>query len=85
MKVVANKLCPDGEAYKFSSRQHAEKFTENYPAGSMTQAKIANIEPTALLLTSEVDWHRKSHYLAIATGGVVIWAVMGLLIWITRF
>lgn len=85
MEILAQKLCPDDEAYKFSNREHAEAFTKNYPVGLLTLAKIENLKPAALVLTSEVNRHRKSHYLAIAAGGVIIWAVMGMLIWITSF
>lgn len=79
-KIVAQQLCPDEEAYKFPSKKHAMAFAQTYPIGSVTQARILHLEPPSLILTSEVDWHRKSHYLAIAAGGVIIWAVIGILI-----
>lgn len=62
VKIIAHKSCPEKAAYKFSNKQHAVAYAANYPVGSLTQARVESAEPPALVLTSEVDRHRKSHY-----------------------
>lgn len=84
-KIHAHKLCPDDAAYIFLNHQHAQEFANNYPIGSLTHVRLISTEPAILALIAEVDKHRTSHYLAIAASGVIIWAVMCLLIWLTRF
>lgn len=81
-KVISDVLCPDASAYRFFNYQHASAFARRYPVGTLVQARQSNVLTTDLLLLSEVDWDRKSHYLGIAGLGIFVWLAMCGLMWL---
>jgi hypothetical protein len=84
-KVISDTLCPDPDAYKFMNVLHAIASVNQYAAGSLVQARLVNESELALMLIADVDRNRKSHYLAWAALGVLVWLAMVPMILIAWF
>jgi Protein of unknown function (DUF3592) len=70
---TSQNLCPDKDAYKYLNRMHAIACANSYQVGSAVQARLlSNGAEPQLMLTTEMDSRRQSHYLA--------WAIFGMLI-----
>jgi Protein of unknown function (DUF3592) len=80
--VTSTRLCPDAKAFQFFSYQQARAFVDQYAIQSLVMVCCSNNDPRELLLKSDVDWARKSHYLGVAGLGLCIWIAMFGLTWV---
>jgi hypothetical protein len=79
-RVFSDTLCPDSEAYKFMDVLQAIASVNHYPKGTLVQASLVDELKPALMLIADVNRNRKSHYLAWAAFGVLVWSNMGLMV-----
>jgi hypothetical protein len=70
-----SKLALDKHSYEFVNKGAAQKFLEQYPKHRSVPVYLSANGDAVLL--NDIDWPRKSHYLAIGLAGVLI-ATLGL-------
>lgn len=82
-RITSQTLCPDKEAYKYLNRMHAIASANSHPVNSVVRVRLisSGAEPE-LMLTAEMDWHRKSHYIAWAIFAILVCMVGLGLAWV---
>lgn len=73
LQKIDSRLALDNSSYKFNTKSQAQLFIAKYPKDMVVQVYLS-AQGSAVLL-NDIDWPRKSHYLAVGLAGVIITAL----------
>ena len=72
-----SRLTLDNSSHTFDQINQAHLFLAEYPKGKVVPLYVSNCG--AVVLLNDIDWPRRSHYLAIGLAGLLI-LVFGLML-----
>ena len=71
-RKTSSKLALDNLSHRFEARGKAQKFLEKYPKDKILSVYLSSDGDAVLI--NDIDWPRKSHYLAIGLAGLIVLA-----------